>query len=242
MSSGGRAVGNSCVSGLGYRETPPIVAGMSNQAVDEAGAVVEKFAASGGRSLGYVSVGLLLIVAAGSAVAGVVANHELILATVAAALIGWVALIRPVAVAHARGLLLRNMARDTFIPWSKVERCAVHQTLQVATPEGMFHGLGVSRSARSLMKSDKTISSMQMRGTGFLGFGGGGGGVGSSTNPSRRANEEASGGSYTDYISSRILDLARRGKDVEAETVVAWDPLPVTAVVIAAVCVALVFL
>jgi hypothetical protein len=216
---------------------------MPNHAVDEAGAVVEKFAPSGGRNLGYVSVGLLLVVAVGSAANGVVANHEVILACVAAGLIGWVALIRPVAVAHSQGLLLRNMARDTFIPWSKVERCAVHQTLQVATPEGMFHGLGVSRSARSLMKSDKTISSMQMRGTGFLGFGGGGGvGVGSSTNPSRRANEEASGGSYTDYISSRILDLARRGKDVEAETVVAWDPLPVTAVVIAAVCVALVFL
>ncbi|MBA3310671.1 MAG: hypothetical protein H0U28_11585 [Nocardioidaceae bacterium] len=135
------------------------------------------------------------------------------------------------------------MARDTFIPWSKVERCAVHQTLQVATPEGMFHGLGVSRSARSLIKSDKTVSAMQMRGTGFLGFGGGGGvGVGSSTNPSRRANEEASGGDYTDYISSRILDLARRGKDVEGETAVAWDPVPVTAVVVAAVCVALVLL
>jgi hypothetical protein len=216
---------------------------MPNHAVDEAGAVVEKFAPSGGRNLGYVSVGLLLVVAVGSAANGVVANHEVILACVAAGLIGWVALIRPVAVAHSQGLLLRNMARDTFIPWSKVERCAVHQTLQVATPEGMFHGLGVSRSARSLMKSDKTISSMQMRGTGFLGFGGGGGvGVGSSANPSRRANEEASGGSYTDYISSRILDLARRGKGVEAETVVAWDPLPVTAVVIAAVCVALVFL
>jgi len=214
---------------------------MPNHAVDEAGAVVEKFAPSGGRNLGYVSVGLLLVVAVGSAANGVVANHEVILACVAAGLIGWVALIRPVAVAHSQGLLLRNMARDTFIPWSKVERCAVHQTLQVATPEGMFHGLGVSRSARSLMKSDKTVSSMQMRGTGFLGLGGGGG-VGRSTNPNRRANEEASGGSYTDYISSRILDLARRGKDVEAETVVAWDPLPVTAVVIAAVCVALVFL
>lgn len=210
---------------------------MSNQAADEAGAVVEKFAASGGRSLGYVSVGLLLIVAAGSAVAGVVANHELILATVAAALIGWVALIRPVVVAHAQGLLLRNMTRDTFIPWSKVERCAVQQTLQVVTPEGMFHGLGVSRSARSLMK---TSSTMQMRGTAFLGFGGGGT-FGSSADPSRRANEEASGGNYPDYISGRILDLGRRGKDVEAETVVAWDPLPVTAVVIAAVCVALAF-
>ncbi|MDQ3095294.1 MAG: hypothetical protein M3Q82_04960 [Actinomycetota bacterium] len=217
------------------------MAGMPNHAVDEAGAVVEKLAPSGGRNLGYVSVGLLLVVAVGSAAAGVVANHEVILACVAAGLIGWVALIRPVAVAHSQGLLLRNMARDTFIPWSKVERCAVHQTLQVATPEGMFHGLGVSRSARSLIKSDTTVSAMQMRGTGFLGFCGGGG-VGSSTNPSRRANEEASGGDYTDYISARILDLARRGKDVEGETAVAWDPVPVTAVVVAAVCVALVLL
>ncbi len=241
MSSRGAAVGNSWVSDLGYRETPTIVAGMPNHAVDEAGVVVEKFAPSGGRNLGYVAVGLLLIVAAGSAVSDVIANQELILASVAAALVGWVALIRPVAVAHSQGLLLRNMTRDTFIPWSKVERCAVHQTLQVATPEGMFHGLGVSRSARSLMKSDKTVSSMQMRGTGLLGFGGGGT-MGSSTTPSRRANQEASGGSYTDYIAQRILDLAHRGKDVEAEIVVAWDPFPVTALAMAVVCLALIFL
>lgn len=213
---------------------------MPNRAVDEAGAVVEKFAPSGGRSLGYVSVGLLLIVAVGSAVSGVTANREVILATVAAALVGWVALIRPVAVAHSQGLLLRNMTRDTFIPWSKVERCAVHQTLQVATPEGMFHGLGVSRSARSLMKSDKTTSKMQMRGAGLFGMGGSGA-VGSSANPSRRANEEASAGSYTDYISPRILDLAQRGKHVEGDTVVAWDPVPVGALLVAAVCIALIF-
>ena len=75
------------------------MAGMPNHAVDEAGAVVEKFAPSGGRNLGYVSVGLLLVVAVGSAANGVVANHEVILACVAAGLIGWVALIRPVAVA-----------------------------------------------------------------------------------------------------------------------------------------------
>jgi hypothetical protein len=217
------------------------MAGMPNRAVDGAGAVVEKFAPSGGRILGYVSVGLLLALAIGAAANGSVANQELILGCVAGALLGWVALIRPVAVAHSRGLVLRNMARDTFVPWSKVERCAVHQTLQVATPEGIFHGLGVSRSARSVMKSNKAAVSMQTRGTGFLGMGGTGS-LGASATPSRRANEEASGGSYTDYIPQRILDLAQRGKDVEGDTVTAWDPVPLGALAVSTACIVMIFL
>lgn len=212
---------------------------MPNQAVDEAGAVVEKFAPSGGRVLGYVSVGLLLVVAIGAAANGPIANQELILGCVAGGLLGWAALIRPVAIAHSQGLVLRNMARDTFIPWSKIERCVVQQTLQVATPEGIFHGLGVSRSARSVMKSNKTTASFPMGGTGLLGIGGGI--ARGSTDPSRRANEEASGGSYTDYISQRILDLASRHKKVDGDTVVAWDPIPLGALLVAAVCIALIF-
>ncbi len=198
---------------------------------------MEKFASSGGRLLGYASVGLLIVVAVGSALSDPVANQEVTLASVAVALLAWLALIRPYAAAHSRGLLLRNMLRDTLVPWSKIERCAVLQTLQVATPDGTFHGLGVSRSARSLIKSEKSVNAMQMRG-GFLGMGSIAGG-GSWADPSRRANEEAPGGSYTDYIPSRILDLAHRGRDVEGETVVAWDPLPVTALVVAAACLVL---
>lgn len=228
-------------SRLGTAAAPTIVAGMPNQATAASGEVVEKFASSGGRLLGFVSVSLLLVVAVGSAVSDPVGNQDVVLASLAAALLGWVTLIRPVAVAHSKGLLLRNMTRDTLIPWSRIERCVVHQTLQVVTPEGRFHGLGISRSTRSMMKGDKVTSSMQMRGAGLLGMGGAAG-IGGSANPSRRANEEASGGNYTDYISGRILNLARSGTHVDGETVVAWDPVAVAAVVAAAACLGLIFL
>ncbi len=208
---------------------------MSNAAVEEAGPVVEKFASSSGRILGYVAGCLLVVFAVGAAVSDFSANRPVILSCLAAALLAYIALIRPGATAHANGLLLHNILRDTYIPWSKIERCAVFQTLQVVTPEGTFHGLGLSRSTRSMIKGEKVTSGT---GDAFLGFGRG---IGSAANPSRRANEEAVGGKYTDYVPSRILSLAQRGKGDDARPVVAFDPLAVATLVVALICIALAF-
>ncbi len=223
---------------------PTMVSGMPNPAVDAAGPIVEKFSATGGRMLGYVGGGLLVVVAVGAVINDPVANRQLVLGCAGFALLSWVSLVRPVVAAHAHGLVLRNMVRDTCVPWSLIERCKVKQTLLVATAEGQFQGLGVSRSARSIVRGDKAAAgATPLRGSSFLGIGGmGGGGLAAST-PSRRANQEASGGSYTDYIASRILDLAQRAKkDGElAAPVVAWDLLALGALVAAAVCFALIF-
>ncbi|MBA2773770.1 MAG: hypothetical protein H0U36_06955, partial [Nocardioidaceae bacterium] len=51
---------------------------MPNPAVDAGGPLVEKFAATGGRMLGYVGGGLLGVVAVGAAVSDPVANRQLV--------------------------------------------------------------------------------------------------------------------------------------------------------------------
>lgn len=217
---------------------------MPNPAVDAAGPLVEKFAATGGRMLGYVGVGLLMAVAVGAAITDPVANRQLVLGCAGFALLSWVSLVRPVVAAHAQGLVLRNMVRDTCVPWSLIERCQVKQTLLVATADGQFQGLGVSRSARSVVRGEKAAAgATPMRSSSFLGIGAVGSGGFDTSTPSRRANQEAAGGSYTDYIASRILDLARRAKkDGEvAAPVVAWDRLALGALVVAAVCFAVIF-
>lgn len=218
---------------------------MPNAAVDAAGPLVEKFAATGGRMLGYVGGGLLVIVAAGAAIDDLVANRQLVLGCAGFALLSWVSLVRPAVAAHARGLVLRNMLRDTCVPWSLIERCQVKQTLLVATGDQQFQGLGVSRSARSIVRGDKaSAGASQMRSSSFLGIGGAGRSGFEASTPSRRANQEATGGSYTDYIASRILDLARRAKqdDEAAAPVVAWDRLAVAALVLGVMCLALIFI
>ncbi|MBA2697931.1 MAG: hypothetical protein H0U61_04060 [Nocardioidaceae bacterium] len=100
----------------------------------------------------------------------------------------------------------------------------------------------MSRSARSIIRADKTTSKMQMRTPSFLGIGGAGGAAPDSSTLSRRANQEASGGSYTDYVASRVLDMASRGKkndEAGAVAVVAWDWLALGALALAVVCLAL---
>lgn len=68
------------------------------------------------------------------------------------ALVAWVVLIRPQVSAHMNGLLLRNMVRDTFLPWGSIKSCRVAQTLQIGTRDKVYHGLGVSKSARVAKK------------------------------------------------------------------------------------------
>lgn len=216
---------------------------MPNPAVRDAGPVVEKFAPTGGRTLGYISVALLAVLAVGLLASDARQNYELVLGCVAAGLVGWVALIRPEAVAHANGLVLRNMVRDAFVPWAQIRRCRVSQTLQVATDEGHFHGLGVTRSARSMIKGDRIVGKLQMGGGSIFGMGmaGGHGDSASAYAASRRANQEATGGSYTDYVSTRILDLARRGDTAsQARPLVGWDRVAVAALTAAAACVVLI--
>lgn len=128
---------------------------MTNAAVEAAGPQTEKFTVPMGRYLGYFAV----LAAAALIVYTLIVDgsyaRNFVCFSLAAALLSYVVLIRPEVTAHANGLLLRNMIRDTFLPWSSVKGCRVSQTLQISTRDKVYHGLGVSKSARAANKERK---------------------------------------------------------------------------------------
>lgn len=193
--------------------------------------MVERFAPLSGRVLGYVAVGAGLLLALGSLLSDPVANQGLVFFGVAMCLLAWVVLIRPLVVAHANGVLLRNMVRDTFIPWSCVERARVLQTLQVVTDTKVYHGLGVSRSGRSIAKESRQGHTTP----GFFGIGGSG--MYGRSYPVEAESSSARhsvGGTYQAYVESRLQDLsAARASSAPGQPVQSWAPLPLAALAVA---------
>ena len=210
---------------------------MDNAAVRAAGPVEERFATTGNRWLGIGVVVACVLLSVGLMIRDPGRDAETVVACVGLSLLSWVALVRPVVAVHQHGLLLRNMVRDTFIPAAQIERCRVFQTIQVATPSGHFHGLGVGRSARAIVR--------QQSGPSIAGRGLSGWGLGASTQPlpvSQFAQEQT-GGTYTEYVESRIVELGARAKRPDdQEPVVAWVWPSVAALVVAVGCFVSLFL
>jgi hypothetical protein len=232
MCSGNDCVGNAC------RDTysGAMTTSLHSAAVESVGPQIEKFATTSGRLLGWfgVAVGAAMVII--DPLTSAEPNRVVIVLGIAFGCLSWVSLVRPQASAHQRGLLMRNMARDIAVPWRRIERCAVNQTLQVVTEHRTYHGLGVVRSARSIMREQYGRTSILT-------------GLGSklmerTPGPSGPSvsRQEAQGGTYTSYVESRIADLATRGDhDDPAEPMVAWAPVPVALLLIAAVCIVLAF-
>jgi hypothetical protein len=209
---------------------------VANEAERAAGPVVEPFAGSAGRILGYVAAAVGLLLAVACAVSGVQANRVLLCFSVAVACIAWVVMIRPAVSAREHGVLLQNMTRDVFVPWSSIERTRAMQTLQVVTAGATYHGLGVTRSARSLLKEVR-------RGPAATSAFGGRAVFGDGFSP-REPPLHQSGGSYQSYVEARLQDLAatRAGATAGLRPTVSWATMPVGAMLVAAICVALMFL
>ncbi len=206
---------------------------MSNAAVEAAGPEEEVFAPSSGRWLGWAVV----VVAAALVAAGAgdpARERKTIYLGVLVAAVTWVVLIRPSVSAHSNGVLLRNMSRDTFVPWSKIDRCRVLQTLQVVTEEARFHGLGVSRSARSMTKQNYGTSSIMARGL-SRGLGGSALDVAGRTSQPDPSQRVKAGIAYQDYVEMRIGDRARDVKPDGLEPLVSWAWPSVVALATAAV-------
>ena len=125
---------------------------MANAAVRAAGPRTERFMLPMGRYLGYFAVAAAAALIVYTLIADGGSARGFVCFGLAAALLSYVVLIRPEVTAHAGGLLLRNMTRDTFLPWASVKGCRVAQTLQVSTRDKVYHGLGVSQSARAANK------------------------------------------------------------------------------------------
>jgi len=212
---------------------------MPNAAAKAAGTEVERFAAPAGRWLGFAVIAISAVLVVRGLLVGSVIERNIGLVAAAAALVSWVVLVRPAASIHQHGLLLRNMARDIYVPASKIERCRVFQTLQVVTNNRHFHGLGVTRSARNMAREQ----SGPRLGAGFMGVGGMGA---LTTAPSdgpmhRMANEEQTGSTYQEYVESRIMEVAGNAEPDDREPVKAWDAPPLGALALAAALIALAF-
>lgn len=205
---------------------------VANEGAGAAGPVVESFAPLAGRVLGYVAVGAGVVLVLGALLSDPAASRGLILFGIVMCLLAWVVLIRPLVVAHANGVLLRNMVRDTFIPWSCVERARVLQTLQVVTATKVYHGLGVSRSGRSIAKESRQGHTTP----GFFGIGGSGMyGRSYPAEAESSAARHSIGGTYQAYVESRLQDLsATRASSAPGQPVQSWAPLPLAALGLAA--------
>lgn len=207
---------------------------LQSKAVEAAGPLEEKFATSSGRWLGWIGVALGLAVVLLDPLTADSMNVSVLFIGVACACVSWVALARPRASAHRDALLLQNMVRDIAIPWPQIERCQVGQTLVVSTVEAeRFHGLGVTKSARSQMREEYGTTSI------LLSFGRGSGQRAKTEEGPSFAAGEFVGATYTSYIESRIAGLASRGErggegQRAGRPVVAWAPVPVALLGVAA--------
>jgi hypothetical protein len=204
---------------------------VKSKAAAAAGRATEKFSSTGSRWLGVVAVVMGLVLIGGAALEGPGKNWRLEAFGLAFALLSWAIFVRPVISAHEHGLLMRNVFRDIYVPWGSIERCKALLTFQVATPEGIVHGYGVTRSTRSIMR--ERVGSRTVFGS-IFGSGSSGLFSGASENPSRRANEVVqSSVSYVDFVESRIQTLAESSAEPPGPvtTSLAWAPIAALAAI-----------
>jgi hypothetical protein len=213
-----------------------------NAVVDAAGAEEERFSGTSGRLFGWVGVAAGVAICLLAVAGDPVRERKTVYVAVVLAAVSWVVLVRPSVSSNANGVVLRNMLRDTFVPWSKIERCRVLQTLQIATEDQQrFHGLGVSRSARSMVKKTYGRTSLMLPGVVF-------GRVGGALDTARKAPDRPmservqDGVVYQDYVEDRISTRARQSPEDELEPVVAWSMLPLAALAVAIVLLVLLIL
>lgn len=215
---------------------------MKNAAVEAAGPQTEKFLVPLGRYFGYLVIGLAVVLSVVAIAGEGTASRGLVAFCVAFALLSWVVLIRPQVAAHRYGLVLQNMLRDTFLPWSCIKSCRVAQTLQIGTRDKVYHGLGVSRSARQYAREMRQSRRQEP--------------IGPNTGMSRLefppsaaldatdvnlANQEHTVRSNFTHTERRIETLVteRSAESAGREPLVVWSPLPVGALVLAGLAVVL---
>jgi hypothetical protein len=86
-----------------------------------------------------------------------VTEHDLLalrvcLGLAIAALVIWMTMLRPRAVAYDDSLVLHNMASDTRLPMAGIVAVVVRHTLNVWVGDDRYVCVGIGRSSRSMMK------------------------------------------------------------------------------------------
>jgi hypothetical protein len=200
---------------------------------------VERFKPTAGYWLGVVGiVGLVLAAAMTIYVSRSTAAVATVLAMLWCALVVWVALVRPAVHAHGDHLLLRNMLRDTEVPWHLVDDVAVRQTTRVYVDDRVHHGIALGRSTRSMMKQS-------------LPSGGGSGAarllglhaIQDQANKPTLMGIDVSAMHYADFVEIRLMELAKERAEASRKRPIVdrrWVRLEATSLVVLGVVTAIV--
>ncbi len=114
---------------------------------------VRSFKPTSGALVGWVSIVSAAVIAGYlAAVEPTVSTVRVVIVLAAVALVSWMALLRPRAVAYRDRLVLRNIVRDTTVPLARVDIVTIRQTLMVWVGEERYVCVGIGRSARKLLK------------------------------------------------------------------------------------------
>lgn len=210
---------------------------MTNGAEGAAGSQVELFAAPAGRWLGLAAIVIAVAATATLAYGDPVQERRSVFFCVAFVAVVWVVMVRPAVAVHEHGALLRNMLRDTFVPSSAITQVRLGQMLEIKTMDEVHRGLGISRSARSVMRGQRPRpSGFGMFGTGQQ--------LGAQSTGAPGSGADAAAPSYLSYVESRLERLGseaaaadrRLGQEASAErmqSVVAWSRPAVAALSLA---------
>jgi len=214
---------------------------VTNAAARAAGPKTETFATPAGRYLGYVVLGAAVVLCALGIRSQGTDAFGLVGFCAAFAALAWIVLIRPRVTARRNGLLLQNMLRDTYVPWAAIKTCRSAQTLQIGTRDKIYHGLGLTKSARQASREARLRGADQKTIVGpNLGMSSMAAAPTMAATPDsgpvvNRAKQEQVAGSYFSHAEQRIETLAREGapSTLDAEPVVAWDPIAIAGLLVA---------
>jgi len=173
---------------------------------------VERFHATSGTWLGWAGVVCLL----GCAVLVLWSSTSLgsVAATIGlcwGALVVWLALLRPTLRAHPDHLLLRNILRDTEVPWHLVDDVAVRHTLRVYVDEEVHHAVAVSRSTRQMLRQgrpDSPRSVLNVLGNRSME---------SFANSPTLSDTYQSSMDYPDFVEVRLMELAAKRAELSRQ-------------------------
>ncbi len=166
---------------------------------------VERFHPTSGVWLGWAGIAFLL----GSAVVVLWSSTSVVSVATAiglcwGALVVWLTLVRPTLRAHADHLLLRNILRDTEVPWHLVDDVVVRHTLRVYVDDEVHHGVALSRSTRQMLRQGQPNAPR-----GLLNI------IGSRSMEEHAQSPTLSGTyqssmDYPDFVEIRLMELASK--------------------------------
>lgn len=164
--------------------------------------VVESFAPVGGRVLGVITLVIALVVIVdivlqwrtfdGLTAGGVV---------LALSALVWISMIRPAVVAYEDVLVMRNLIRDVWIPWSLVKGTEIRPILIVHTEQGDFRSVAVAvtrADRRAMWRSKEDAAKLRSMGGGVA------------PTPASRAAEQTARTAPAMHASHRIEVMAKK--------------------------------